>query len=73
MYLLYDLHWLPIKQKIMYKICIIVYKYVHNSASADIASLLQLASNRNTRPKEKLVMTLFLFMLRNCKALYLVD
>ena len=35
----------------MYKICIIVYKCVHNSAPADIASLLHLASNKSTRLK----------------------
>ena len=46
--LLYDLHWLPIKQRIMYKICIIVYKCLHNSASADISSLLHLGSNKCT-------------------------
>ena len=49
--LLYDLHWLPIKQRIIYKICIIVYKCLHNSAPADISSLLRLASNKCTRLK----------------------
>ena len=49
--LLYDLHWLPIKQRIIYKICIIVYKCLHNSAPADISSLLHLASNKCTRLK----------------------
>ena len=32
----------------MYKICIIVYKCLHNSASADISSLLHLGSNKCT-------------------------
>ena len=49
--LLYDLHWLPIKQRIIYKNCIIVYKCLHNSALADISSLLHLASNKCTRLK----------------------
>ena len=51
--LLYDLHWLPIKQRIIYKICIIVYKCLHNSAPADsdIPLLLHLASNKCTRLK----------------------
>ena len=75
--LLYDLHWLSIKQRIIYIVCIIVYKCLHNSAPADIPSLLHLASNKCTRLKflieEKLVMVLFLFMLQNCGTLYLID
>ena len=35
----------------MYKICIIAYKCVHNSAFVDMSSLLPLASNINTRLK----------------------
>ena len=50
-HLLYDLHWLPIKQRIIYKICIIIYKCLHNSTPADISSLLHLASNKCTRLK----------------------
>ena len=50
-HLLYDLHLLPIKQRIIYKIRIIVYKCLHNSALADISSLLHLASNKCTRLK----------------------
>ena len=49
--LLYDLHWFPIKQRIIYKICIIVYNCLHNSAPTDISSLLHLASNKCTRLK----------------------
>ena len=49
--LLYDLHWLPIKQRIIYKICIVVYKCLQNSAPVDISSLLHLASNKCTRLK----------------------
>ena len=48
---MYDLHWLSIKQRIMNKICVIVYKYVHICAPADISSLLHLASNKCTRLK----------------------
>ena len=44
-------YWLPIKQRIIYKICIIVYKCLHNSAPADIPSLLHFASNKCTRLK----------------------
>ena len=49
--LLYDLHWLPIKHRIIYKIYIIVYNCLHNSAPTDISSLLHLASNKRTRLK----------------------
>ena len=38
---LIDLHWLPVKQRIDYKVLMLVYKALHNQAPPDIASMLQ--------------------------------
>ena len=34
-----DVHWLPIRQRIMYKLCTIVYKCVHGAAPSYIAEI----------------------------------
>ena len=38
--LLFDLHWLPVKQRIHYKICLLCYKALNNSAPCYIKDIL---------------------------------
>ena len=37
---LYDLHWLPVEQRIIFKICLLVYKCLHGVGPEYLASLL---------------------------------
>ncbi len=43
------LHWLPIKQRIEYKILLLTYKSLHGQASAYLTDLLQKRSDRGSR------------------------
>ena len=36
-----DLHWLPIEQRLKYKICLIIYKIMHDKAPSYLAELVQ--------------------------------
>lgn len=40
-----DLHWLPIKFRIQYKICILTYKVIHNMAPVYLKEMIHLSSN----------------------------
>ena len=39
---LIELQWLPIKQRIEYKVLMLVYKALHNQAPSDITSMIQI-------------------------------
>ena len=39
---LIELHWLPIKQRIDYKVLMLVYKALHNQAQSDITNMIQI-------------------------------
>jgi hypothetical protein len=53
--ILYDLHWLPVKQRIMYKILLTIYKALNDLAPLYIADLLtkKPKSSRSMRSDEK--------------------
>ena len=36
-----DLHWLPIQERIQYKLCVLVFKYKHSLAPAYLTEQLQ--------------------------------
>ena len=44
-----DLHWLPIKKQIEYKILVLTFKCVHNLAPAYLTELLHNRTNKGTR------------------------
>ena len=48
-----DLHWLPIKKWIEYKILVLTFKCVHNLAPAYLTELLHKATNKGTRADNK--------------------
>jgi hypothetical protein len=55
--ILKDLHWLPVSYRIMYKIALIVYKSMNDSAPSYISDLLQLyVPIRNLRSIDKLLL-----------------
>ena len=43
---LVELHWLPIRQRIDYKICILVFKCMHNAAPEYLTDLLHVSSSQ---------------------------
>ena len=43
---LIELHWLPIKQRIDYKVLMLVYKALHNQAPSDITNMIQINVER---------------------------
>lgn len=47
--LLQQLHWLPIKYRIQYKVLLLVYKCLHNSGPAYLSALLQLPTTQRLR------------------------
>jgi len=46
---LFQLHWLPVKQRILYKLCLIVYKSVNNQAPSYLSELFHPISNIPSR------------------------
>ena len=44
-----ELHWLPIKQRIDYKILALVYKAIHGQAPSDVKDMLQITTRRQLR------------------------
>ena len=46
---LFQLHWLPVKQRILYKLCIMVYKSVNNQAPSYLSELFHPISNIPSR------------------------
>ena len=47
--LINELHWLPIKQRIDYKILALVYKALHGQAPSDVTDMLQITTRRQLR------------------------
>ena len=45
-----ELHWLPIDQRIVYKLCLVVYKCQHHRAPSYLSSLCVPLSSVSTRP-----------------------
>ena len=45
----HELHWLPIKQRIDYKILALVYKTLHGQAPSDVTDMLQITTRRQLR------------------------
>ena len=43
---LIELHWLPIKQRIDYKVLMLAYKALHNQAPSDITNMIQINVER---------------------------
>ena len=43
---LIELHWLPIKQRIDYKVLMLVYKALHNQTPSDITNMIQINVER---------------------------
>ena len=37
-----DLHWLPVEQRLIYKLCLIVYKIIHDKAPKYLTDLIEL-------------------------------
>ena len=53
-----ELHWLPIKQRIQYKVLLLTYKALHGKAPAYLAQLLSIYSpSRPLRSQDKLLLT----------------
>ena len=48
-----DLHWLPIKKRIEYKILLLTFKCVYNLAPAYMTELLHNRTNKGTRAHKK--------------------
>ncbi len=46
---LYSLHWLPVRERISYKILLLTYKALHGQAPKYIADMLSFKESRNTR------------------------
>ena len=46
---LFQLHWLPVKQRILYKLCLMVYKSVNNQAPSYLSELFHPISNIPSR------------------------
>ncbi len=46
---LYDLHWLPVKERISFKILLLTYKALHGKAPGYISEMLSFRESRNTR------------------------
>ena len=44
--LLFELHWLPVKERIKYKINLIVHKALYNESPCDIQNLVTISSTR---------------------------
>ena len=49
--ILYDLHWLPVQQRIQYKICFFVFKCINNLAPSYLKSMVQLYIPNEFRKK----------------------
>jgi len=48
-----DLHWLPIKKRINYKILVLTFKCIHDTAPIYLSELLHRRSNKGTRLDNK--------------------
>lgn len=46
---LYDLHWLPVRERIQFKILLLTYKALHGKAPAYIAEMLSYRDSRSSR------------------------
>ena len=46
---IHEFHWLPIKQRIDYKIFALVYKALHGQAPSDVTEMLQVTTRRQLR------------------------
>ena len=51
-----NLHWLPIRERIMFKILLITYKAIHGSAPAYISDLISISKNARLRSSSMLLL-----------------
>ena len=51
-----NLHWLPIRERIMFKILLITYKALHGSAPAYISDLISISKNARLRSSSMLLL-----------------
>ena len=56
--LINELHWLPIKQRIDYKILALVYKALHGQAPSDVTDMLQITTRSSSDHLARMVLLL---------------